>query len=166
MGVVAFVRWRARIGAARFLAGQPGPADPSFIDSYLIRWDRFAQGDTRLVPYIRNNKSAFEHALSSLLREKPSEGAVRAAFYAMVQVGGFIDVTSELGVALTQTLGARVRTCNPKDGVEAIFAGDLYEWFNAERGSLPSFPPLEDWLSRDFAQTVAIPMYKSALEQR
>lgn len=124
VGAVVFVRWRARIGAARFVAAQPGPTDPSFVDAYLIRWDRFAQGDNRLVPYIRRNKAAFEEALSLLVREKPAEGAVRAAFYTLVQVGGYI-----------------------------------------ERASRPTFSLLEEWLSRDFAQTVAIPMYKRVLEE-
>jgi hypothetical protein len=166
VGLVGTVRWLDRVGATRFLAQQPKPGDPSFVDAYLVRWDRFAQGDNRLVPYIREYRAAFEKALSDLIREKPMDGAIRAGFYAIVQVGGFIEIDSDLGQALSGALGDRVRSRErKKTGTRVLFAGDLYKWLIAERASLPPFPLFDEWRSREFAKMVAIPMYERVLTE-
>jgi hypothetical protein len=94
------------------------------------------------------------------------DGAVRAAFYTIVQVGGFIELESELGEALSQVLGDRVRSRDRKEtGTKVFFAGDLYEWLVAERSNLPTYPLFEDWHSREYARTVVIPLYKDMKER-
>lgn len=60
-------------------------------------------------------------------------GAVRAAFYTLVQVGGYIEVASNLGIAVLQALGARIRTRKRMDGTETIFAGEGELRFGGQR---------------------------------
>lgn len=104
------------------------PKEPfAFVDEYLGRWDRFAQGENELVPYLRDNKKMFEGQLSSLLHAGEKKAVSRVVFYAVVQVGGFIDVESALGKEVTKVFGPLPLT-EGKNGEKNIFAGDLYFW--------------------------------------
>ena len=74
--------------------------DFKFVDEYLHAWDRFANGENRLVPYLRDNKKSFENHLTTALVAKDKKAPSRAVFYAVVQVGGFIETDSSLGQAV------------------------------------------------------------------
>ena len=139
-------------------------ADPQgslvFVDDYLGRWDRFAQGDSSLVPYLRDNKKRFEGELVSLLRAGDKNATGRVVFYAVVQVGGFIDADSELGREVTKAFVSLPLT-EVKDGEKKIFAGDLYFWFEDRKKDCPTFPLYEEWLKRDFVQNTVLQLYKN-----
>jgi hypothetical protein len=137
-------------------------SDLKLVDDYLIKWDQFAQGDNELVPYIRNNKDLFEGALTRLLLAKDNRAPSRLVFYAVVQVGGFIPLESDLGKASRTLVGPDFPISTPNKGVQAYFAGELYFWWQENREKYLNFSLFEEWNQRDFAQTVAIPMYRAA----
>jgi hypothetical protein len=135
--------------------------DLKLVDDYLDKWDRFAQGDNDLVPFIRDNKDTFENTLTRVLQTKDNRGPARMVFYALVQVGGFIPLDSELGKASATILGPDFPVFTSNDGTRAYFAGELYFWWLENRDKYAAFPLFEEWSQREFAQTVVIPMYKS-----
>jgi hypothetical protein len=141
-------------------------SDLKFVDDYLDKWDRFAQGESELVPHIRENKEGFERALTRLLVAKDGRAPARLVFYAVVQVGGFIPLESDLGKASRVLLGPNFPISTPKEGSQAYFAGELYFWWQTNHEKYVNFPLFEEWSQRDFTQTVAVPMYKAACKRK
>jgi hypothetical protein len=144
-------------------------ADPlRTVDAYLETWDAFAQGDESLVPRLRKDKLAFREALAGLLDAGDERAPGRLVFYALVQVGGSIEVHSALGAAARRLLGADFPTVCEEDEPDqpAYFAGDLYFWWKQNSARYARYALLDDWLARDFANEVAIPMYESAARAR
>lgn len=82
-----------------------GNKDLELVEDYVANWDRFARGENDLIPSIRDNKDRFEAALSRLLNRRDKRAPSRLVFYAVVQVGGFIPLDSELGRASEAFLG-------------------------------------------------------------
>jgi hypothetical protein len=153
-----------------FLLGIVGrllAADPNgslvFVDDYLGRWDRFAQGENSLVPYLRDNKKKFEGELASLLRAGDKNATGRVVFYAVVQVGGFIDVDSDLGREVAKAFGSLPLT-EVKDGEKKVFAGDLYFWWQERKKDFLVYPLYEEWLKRDFTRNSVIQLYRNVRE--
>jgi hypothetical protein len=137
----------------------------AFVDDYLARWDAFAQGKNELVPYLRDNKTKFERELAALLRSERKKAIPRVVFYAVVQVGGFIDVESELGREVEKGFGNLPLTEGQK-GERLIFAGDLYFWWQERKKEFPEFRLYSEWEKRDFSQNVTVRLYKSARENQ
>lgn len=80
----------------------------------------------------------------------------------------FIEATSELGRAAGSLLGPDFHQVDgdEEDPEPSYFAGDLYFWWLEHGKKYQAYALLDDWLSRDFAREVAIPMYVSAAENR
>jgi hypothetical protein len=140
--------------------------DLQTVDAYLTKWDRFASVENDLVPFLRENKEAFEGALTRLLNARDSHAAGRMVFYSVVQVGGSILVDTELGKAASAVLGAEFPVTTSKQGERNYFAGDLFFWWQDNGKTYEAYPLFEEWSKRDFAQTVVIPMYKSACKRK
>jgi hypothetical protein len=140
--------------------------DLQLVDGYLEKWDRFAQGENHLVPELRDNKAAFEAALTRLLCAGDRRAPARMVFYLVVQVGGAIPTESELGKASAAVLGPDFRVTTTKEGERVYFGGDLYLWWEPNRGPHEVFPLFDEWTKRDFAQTVVIPMFRSAAKDK
>jgi hypothetical protein len=60
--------------------------DLRFVDEYLEKWDRFAQGENQLVPELRDNESAFQDALVRLLAAGDRRAPGRMVFYPVASV--------------------------------------------------------------------------------
>lgn len=135
--------------------------DLPLVDSYLEKWDRFAQGENQLAVAINNDRLSFEAALARLLRAGDSRAVARMVFYPVVQVGGSIAVNTELGKASSAILGADFPVATMQDGRATYFGGDLYLWWEAKRSKFASYPLFDEWIKREFAQTVVIPMFRS-----
>jgi hypothetical protein len=136
-----------------------------FVDDFLVKWDRFAQGDNSLVPYVRDNRAKFEEDLAFLLEDGEPAAVGRLVFYAVVQVGGFIDSESRLGEGVLQVFG-RMPTTEGKNGEKMIFAGDLYFWWLERRSEYPEFPLYLEWEKRPFSQNVTIRMFHGVRENQ
>jgi hypothetical protein len=141
------------------------PDDLALVDDYLAKWDRFAQGENELVPFLKENKGQFETALARMLNAKDERAPARMVFYTVVQVGGSIPVDSELGKAAAITLGPDFPVTTAEDGKRLYFCGDLYFWWQDNQKKFKAYPLFDEWSKRDFAQTVAIPMYESVRQQ-
>jgi hypothetical protein len=102
--------------------------------------------------------------LTRLLAARDRRAPARLVFYAVVQVGGFIDADSELGRAANPVLGDDFQIFTNEDGTDTFFAGDLYFWWQDHKNDYDPCPLFEDWQARDFAQSVVIPMYKQVRE--
>jgi hypothetical protein len=87
-------------------------------------------------------------------------------FYTVVQVGGSIPVGSELGKACASILGPDFPVTTTKEGERTYFSGDLYLWWEANRGKFEAYLLFDNWIKRDFAQTVIIPMFRSAAKSK
>jgi hypothetical protein len=133
--------------------------DLKVVDDYLSKWDRFAQRENELIPHIRDNKDLFEAALSRMLNAKDKRAPSRLVFYAVVQVGGFIALDSDLGKASAALLGPDFPIFTSKEGTRAYFAGELYSWWQDNRNKYDAYPLFEEWSQRDFAKSVVVPMY-------
>lgn len=149
-----------------FGLGRSAASDLSFVDDYLHAWDRFAQGDNSLVPRLKTDRSKFESQLAKAVESGDGSAPGRVVFYAVVQVGGFIPADSPIGLAFRKRFGSAVPLYkDEKDGSESYFAGDLYFWWETHKSKFVSYPLYEEWRNREFAQTVAIPMYQGAAKQ-
>jgi len=168
--VVAFIPACSKDTPANSRVGDAGEKDMTrdleTVDDYLEKWDRFAQGENQLVPELRNDKAQFEAALARLLIAGNKRAPARMVFYPVVQVGGAIPVESELGKAVAPILGPDFAVTTTKDGQRVYFAADLYFWWEANRTKFDAYPLFDEWSKREFAQTVAIPMYKSTSKQK
>ncbi len=136
--------------------------DFKFIDEYLANWDRFANGENKLVPYLNEKRPLFEKELAIALRAKDKKAPARLVFYAVVQVGGFVPVDSDLGKAIAPYLDKRFPTTEDTDKIRWYFAGDLYFWWEKNKQAYEPMPLFEEWKTRDFAKNTAIPMYNAA----
>ena len=99
------------------------------VDNYLSKWDRFAQGENELIPFLRDNKVLFEAALARLLNLKDKHAPSRMVFYAVVQVGGGIAADSELGKAAASILGEEFPVTTTDKRERLYFCGDLFFWW-------------------------------------
>jgi hypothetical protein len=138
------------------------PSDLKLVDQYLAAWDRFAQGANELVPFLRQNKGAFEAALVRLLDARDRRAASRLVLYPVVQVGGSIPVDSDLGRAAAALVGPDFPVTTNKQGERVYFAGDLFFWWRDNGEEYDAYPLLEEWSGRDFARGVVVPMYRAA----
>lgn len=140
--------------------------DLALVDEYLVKWDRFAQGDNGLIPFLRDNGGAFERALSRLLRSGDRRAQSRLVFYLVVQVGGHFSVESDLGKASGAVLGPDFPTMTTPEGQRVYFAGDVYFWWEEHRQRYEGFSLLDAWASREFTRTFVVPLYQSLRKNR
>ena len=147
-------------------AGEAAERDLKQVDGYLTAWDSFARGESQLGPLLKKDKAGFEAALTRLLQATDDRAPGRLVFYAVVQVGGFIPLDSELGKAAAEFLGSDFPIRTPKQAGPALFAGDLYFWWQDNRRSFKDYPLLDEWARRDFAQKTVIPFYERLATKR
>lgn len=140
--------------------------DIQLVDNYLSKWDRFALGENQLFPILRESKPAFEAALVRLLQADDKRATARLIFYPVVQVGGSIPANSELGKASGSVLGSDFPISTTKEGKQVYFGGDLYLWWESTHNKYEAYPLFDEWSKRDFAQTVVIPMFRSAAKNK
>jgi hypothetical protein len=138
----------------------PMTKDIKLVDEYLEKWDRFAQGENTLVPYLKNNQGEFETALAHMLNANDKRGPARLVFYSVVQVGGFIPADSDLGKAGIQILGPDFPVTPTEKDKKALFSGELFNWWESHSKEYDTFALFDEWMQRDFAKQVVIPMYK------
>jgi hypothetical protein len=112
------------------------------VDDYLANWDRFAQGENELTPFLRENKAEFEAALTQLLSLNDERAPARMVFYTVVQVGGSIPVDSELGHAAAALLGPEFPVTTINMGERVFFCGDLFIWWENNAEHYASYPLL------------------------
>jgi hypothetical protein len=156
-----------RVGSTAPVPGGPQLVrDLEAVDNYLTTWDRFAQGENQLVPFLRQNRATFDSSLTRLLQAKDKRAAARMVFSAVVQVGGAISADSELGRACAGLLGPDFPVTTTKEGERVYFAGDLYFWWLDNQGRFEAYPLFEEWGKRDFAKTVVVPMYVSSTKRK
>jgi len=140
--------------------------DFAFIDGYLATWDRFAQGANELVPKLKRETPRFQQQLAEALTQGDRRAPSRLAFYAVVQVGGFIAYDSDLGRACERLVGSEVSIFTNKKGERSYFSGDLYFWWERHRSEFEAFPLYDEWQQRDFARKTVIPLYESATKKK
>ena len=134
--------------------------DIALVDGFLSKWDRFAQGENDLVPQIKELTPDFQQSLIRLLNSRDPRAPARLVFYAVVQVGGSVDVDSELGRAAKPILGDDFAITTSKDGGGKLFAGDLYFWWHDHKNEFQAYPLFDQWNERDFAKATVVPMYE------
>ena len=140
--------------------GDMAASDLALIDDYLRQWDQFAQGANELAASIREKQTVFESSLTRPLLAGDKRAPARMVFYPVVQIGGSINADSELGKAVAALVGDAVAVTTSDTGEPGFFAGHLYFWWLDEHEKFEAFPLFDEWQSREFAQTVAIPMYQ------
>ena len=136
------------------------PTGLGTVDDYLVKWDQFAQGANQLVPFLRENKPAFEKALTQMLLAGDRRAPARLVFYPVVRVGGSIPADSPLGAAALQVLGRDFPVTKTKEGTTVLFAAELYAWWQAHQTEYEHFATFDEWQQRDFAQQKVLPMYR------
>jgi hypothetical protein len=148
--LVAMVLW---LVLARASDGNLSP-----VDSYLAMCDRFAQGENSLAPKINDAWPAARESLIEGLNAKDPRSPSRVVFLMLVQVGGSMDVDSDLGHAWRNYVGDFPVT---EDGSRKVyFAADFYSWWRQHQSTRNDLPLLREWMSRDFAKITVIPMYE------
>lgn len=153
------------LGIAGHLFGGESNYSFAFLDNYLTRWNRFANGDNSLVPFIRENTLKFEKELAAALSSGDKRAPSRVVFYAVVKVGGFIDSDSALGKEVRRVF-VQLPITNDQKGKNLLFAGDLYFWWKEKHGSYAAFTQYDEWETSDFARKVTIPMYERVHAQQ
>jgi hypothetical protein len=135
------------------------------INGYLGAWDRFAQGESGLAGFLNEYHEPFENLLAASLYAGYAWAPSRVVFYTLVQVGGTIEVESHLGREWRAFTEDSFPVVSGKGGVPVYFAAHFYDWWMQSGHRYPRYDLLEEWLSREFARTTAIPMYQSLLRQ-
>jgi hypothetical protein len=130
----------------------------SSVDSYLAMWDRFAQGENSFAREINDAWPAARESLIRGLNAKDPSFPSRVVFLMLVQVGGSMDVDSDLGRAWRNYVGDFPVT--EDDSRKVYFAADFYSWWRRHQSTRNDLPLLREWLSRDFAMKTVIPMYE------
>jgi hypothetical protein len=136
-----------------------GSFDRVFIDDFLARFDRFTQGANELLPDLRAQIPSFNAHMVGAIEADPLWAAGRAIMYPILQVGGFVPVTSAYGRSLASLLGGAGPKPVEVKGQSFYFSADLYSWWEKERERYSAYPLYDEWRERDFAQQVAIPMF-------
>jgi hypothetical protein len=134
-------------------------ADTAFIDDFLARFDRFAQGENELLPALRYDIPRFNAEIVLAVHTDPHWATSRAIMYPILQVGGFVPVVSPYGVALASIFRDSGPQPTQLRGEQFYFAGDLYLWWEQERTRYAPFQLYDEWRNRDFARNVVIPRY-------
>ena len=137
-----------------------------FIDEYLTMWDRFANGENDLVPYLKENNKKFEAQLAAAISANDNKAPARMVFYPVVQVGGFIPKDTHFGKAVSRVVGEDFPSNKNKEGLEVYFAGNLYFWWQENKSKYESYSLFDDWMNREFAKQTVIPMYTSTVNKR
>jgi len=133
----------------------------SFVDEHLARWDRFARGANELAPVIRQHREEFHRQLISVLKSDRKQGVPRLVYYAVIQVGTFIPVESDIGREVLTIVDSLPQfTDEKKQGEKSIFGGYLYLWWRERKSDFGSYPPLEEWEKREMSRGF-IQMYES-----
>ncbi len=140
-------------------------ADFEYIDSFLHDWFRFADGANELVPKIKAATPRVEQELAQALVAGDKRAPGRLVYFMVVQVGGSVDVRSELGQACKILFGPDVAPVVSKQGRQVYFAGDIFFWWQRHAAGFSAYPALESWMVSEFAQSTVIPMYRSACAQ-
>ncbi len=135
----------------------------AFVDSYLERWDRFAQGETDLVPGLNADLEAFAQKLSLLLDAQDPRAPARAVFFTTVQVAGEIPLETPLGQSMQRVLGDEVPVMRLEDRPPSYAAWHLFQWWSDNRGRFEAFPLLDTWAQREFTRQTVLPMYEQLL---
>lgn len=136
--------------------------DFSFIDGYLTNWDAFAQGQKELLTTIKKDVTQFSSELSKALDKGDKRAPSRFVFFAVVQVGGFIPLDSQLGKAFHKQVGETVPIfTSEEDGKKSYFAGDLYFWWEKHKSEFAEYSLYDEWSKREFTRNVALKLYQS-----
>lgn len=155
--------WSRFLNLFRVGAGTAADTELMRVDDYLRMWDRFAEGHNELFPALMTGQQKFESRLALLLGSGDRRAIGRLVFYAVVQVGGSIRFETDLGRAAVQILGSECRVSTGEDGARSYFAGSLFFWWEAHgRRRFEIFRVFDEWMHRDFAREVVIPMYLEA----
>ena len=135
----------------------------AFVDSYLERWDRFAQGEKDLVPELNADLEPFSKKLSALLEAEDPRAPARAVFFTTVQMAGEIHLETPLGRAMSRVLGKDVPVTKMSERPDAYSAWHLYSWWTENRERFEAYPLLEEWAQREFTKSTILPMYRRLL---
>jgi hypothetical protein len=63
-------------------------------------------------------------------------------------------------------LGPDIPVFTSKEGAQTYFAGELYFWWIDNCKKYETYPLFDEWSRRDFAKSVAVPMYKEACKRK
>ncbi len=135
----------------------------AFIDSYLERWDRFAQGETDLVPELNAGLEPFAQRLSLLLDAEDPRAPARAVFFTTVQVAGEIPLETPLGQSMQRVMGDEVPVMRLEGRPPSYAAWHLFQWWTDNRERFEAFPLLDAWAQRDLTKQTVLPMYEQLL---
>jgi hypothetical protein len=150
----------AMVFSLNLFAGDKAGADYSFIDQYLQDWDTFAQFNNGLVDSINSRTVKFKSELAKAIEDNPKKALPRAVFYAVVQVGGSYSIDSEIGKIITKQTNNKIPIHITDEKKQIYFSGDLFLWWEDQKSDFESYPLLEEWIKRDFAQETVIPIYR------
>lgn len=136
------------------------------IDRYLKKWDEFANGSPDPNYRIGDYTDDFEERLKAAFKLRDPRAPSRFVFSALVQIGGSIPAKDGHAKAFREMVGDGCKISRGEDGAESYFAGDLYYWWRDHGTNYPKMPLMEEWLARDYAKTVALPLYESIRGKR
>ncbi len=87
-------------------------------------------------------------------------------FYMLVQVGGSTPVDSALGKAWADYAGPTFPVTDSGKGERVFFMADFHAWWKANRDPVNDLPLLHEWLGRDFARNMVVPMCERLAQYR
>jgi hypothetical protein len=129
-----------------------------FVDDYLVRLDRFAQGDNALRHGIGAEAPMFYAQLADLLHAGDQRAVSRLVFSVVVKIVFPIPAASRLGREALRIVPSLAVT--KEDDKDAICPEEFYVWWKAKKGDYPSFPLLDQWEMREFSREKVIPMFQ------
>lgn len=129
-----------------------------FLDEYLAKWDLFATQGDDFPPTLAELTPQFEETLVDLLRRGIKQSVPRMVFYAVIQIGGFFETDTPLGIAAIDLLGHDFPTHAFRGG-RILFASDLYFWWHENRDQYEAFALFDEWHHRPYTKEEVLPMY-------
>jgi len=131
----------------------------TYIDEYLKAWLYATEIENRIIGALWKEEHVCRaHLVKAFRREEP--GAIpRLVLLMVVQGGGSVLQSSELGIELQKVVGRDFPIAQLQRG-PSYFAHDLCLWYLKNQNDYPRFMWLDRWLKSDFANRTMIPAYE------
>jgi hypothetical protein len=132
----------------------------AYVDEYLNAWLYATRVENRIIGALSKEEHDCQSHLAKALRRGDLGAIPRLVLLMVVQVGGSVSASSDLGIELRKVLGTDFPLSKLDDG-PSYFASDLCLWYLKHRDQYPAFVLMDEWLKSEFATQTVIPGYEN-----
>ncbi len=136
--------------------------DFDFVDKYLLTKDECAQGKGDIdasEKFLKTNDNMYHTNLGYAFMRNDRRSPSRFVFYALLGVGVPVSHTNDTN-QFRRLSDYKFPVIQSGQYSGELAPWDIYFWWTTNSQNYESFPLMDEWLKRDFAQKTVIPMYE------